>query len=175
MNMKKIKVTFYLLITAIFLQACSGEGFHLRGNDKLPKVEEIFYVEGVPPQSELGQAIGKAIKTAGSQIALDRSQATVLLQITNLQEGKNIAAYSDARTISEYDIFLRFRYKFRSIGETVYYRETEKDVNVSQIQQYDNNFTLGKAAEEETMRKELRRKAARMILTKLRYARVKSK
>lgn len=168
-----LKLKYYLLtfFIATFLQGCSGEGFHLRGNGKLPSIQESFYLEGINLQSPIGIALRDAFKLSGSQIVQDRSQATVLLQISSLVEDKVAAGYSRARKVREYDIFLRLNYSFRSIGKVEYYTPASSSVNLTRTQLYDSDFVLGKTEEEETIRQELRQNAARLILTKLRYSR----
>lgn len=165
------KYFLFSLLIGMLLSACSGEGFHLRGKGKLPSVQESFYLEGINVQSPMGLALQDAFKQSGSKIVQDINQATVLLSISSLIEDKVAAGYSKARKVREYDVFLRFNYSFRSIGETEYYTPASSNVNVTRTQLYDSDFALGKAEEEETIRKELRQNAARLILVKLRYSR----
>ena len=164
------KTSLTLLLVSIFLQACSGESFHLRGQGNVPALQEAFYIEGINLQSPLGIALRNTLKQSGSRIVQDRSQASLLLQISNMREGKTAAGYSRARKVREYDIFLRLNYAFRSINGKDSYTSGNSSVNTSRTQLYDSDFALGKAEEEETIRQELRQNAARLILVKLRYS-----
>jgi len=168
--MPKFKYYLLILFTTLFLQACSGEGFHLRGHGKLPSIQESFYIEGINIQSPVGIALRDAFRQSGSKIVQDISQATVLLKITSLIEDKVAAGYSKARKVREYDVFLKFNFSFRSVGEVEHYTPSSKSINLTRTLLYDSDFALGKAEEEETIRQELRQNAARIILTKLRYS-----
>ena len=165
-----MKALLAFLFISIFLQACSGEGFHLRGHGNVPTLQESFYIEGINIQSPLGLALRNALKQAGSRVTQSRSKASVLLQISNLNEGKTAAGYSRARKVREYDIFLRLDYTFRNINGKDNYIAGGNHINVTRTQLYNSDFALGKAEEEETIKQELRQDAARLILVKLRYS-----
>ncbi len=169
--MQTLRYSFFIVLISLFLHGCSsGEGFHLRGHGNIPSVKESFYIEGINIQSPFGISLRDALNQSGSTIVQDRSQASVILTISNLLEDKVAAGYSRARKVREYDIFLKFHYSFRSAGEVENYTPRSSDINLSRTQLYDSDFALGKAEEEKTIRKELRQNAARLILLKLRYS-----
>jgi outer membrane lipopolysaccharide assembly protein LptE/RlpB len=166
--MKKFCSIFYLVLLSSVLVACSGESFHLRGHGSIPSVNETLYLNGVSRLNPFSIALRDAIKGAGSLVTQNKSQASIQLNVDNINEGKIATGYSRARKVREYDIFLKLNYSFTHLnkGNTVLSKGT---VNLSQTQLYDSDFALGKAEEEELIKQELRRRAAHLILTKLRY------
>lgn len=168
-----LKTSLLILLASIFLQACSGESFHLRGQGNVPTLQESFYIEGVNLTSPLGIALRNTLKQSGSRVVHERNQASLLLQISSVSEGKIAAGYSRARKVREYDVFLRLNYAFRSINGKTNYTSGSNNINTSRTQLYDSDFALGKAEEEEAIRQELRQNAARLILVKLRYSQKK--
>lgn len=171
--MTKLFPLVYIFLLSSVLYSCSGEPFHLRGqNDNdLSHLKEVVYITGINRTSPLGLVLRDALKSLGASITYNKKQASVQLNIQQLNEGKTAAGYSRARKVREYDIFLKLDYAFTRLNhggsETII---TKGKVNVMRTQLYDSDFALAKAEEEETIRQELRANAAHLMFTKLHYS-----
>jgi len=168
--MKKWYKLFLISLLSSLVYSCSGENFHLRGhgNNRALNISETFYIKGVNRSSRFASALYAAIKRSGSAVSNNKSQASIQLDISNINEGKVAAGYSRARKVREYDIFLKLDYRFKRLHHEVGL-VTQGKINVMRTQLYDSDFALGKAEEEETIRQELRNSAAETMLTKLYY------
>jgi len=170
--MKKLYTFFYILLSSSVLYSCSGEPFHFRGQDKndLSNMKEVIYIEGINRTSPLGMALRDSMKSSGASIVYDKSEASIQLDIHQLNEGKTAAGYSRARKVREYDIFLKLHYVFTHLNPSRDKPIAEGHVNIMRTQLYDSDFALAKAEEEETIRQELRANAAHLMFTKLQYS-----
>lgn len=160
--MKKLLLTLNLLV---WLTACGGEPFHLRGEKPLPAVlSQGVYLAGIDPRSDFGIALRDGLEDAGAEIKQDEQAAATTLTILKLDESRSVSGYSSTRQVREFNHFVNvnFRVKARSMAEGV-----ERSVNAERSQVYDGKYVLGTAEEEAVIKEDLRREAVRLILLRL--------
>jgi len=157
------KLKAILLMSILLLQACSSNGFHLRKELDLPKMYQRIQVDNLSYEHNLVKAFELALEESGGQLL---EKAATVIKINNFREGKRTVAYTKERKAREFLLYLKFGYTILASG-----KETKNQrINLDRIFVYDADFALGKAEEEEKIRQELYKEAARLILLKLQYS-----
>ena len=155
-----------LLMSILLLQACSGNSFHLRKELDLPKVYQRIQVDNISYEHNLIKAFELALEESGGQLL---AKAPTIIKINNLREGKRTVAYTKERKAREFLLYLKFGYTISMLG-----KETKNQrISLDRIFVYDADFALGKAEEEDKIRQELYKEAARLMLLKLQYSNAK--
>ena len=153
-------------MSILLLQACSGNSFHLRKELDLPKVYQRIQVDNISYEHNLIKAFELALEESGGQLL---AKAPTIVKINNLREGKRTVAYTKERKAREFLLYLKFGYTISMLG-----KETKNQrISLDRIFVYDADFALGKAEEEDKIRQELYKEAARLILLKLQYSSAK--
>ena len=161
--MFKIKPSAVLLFTVLLLQACSGNGFHLRKNVDLPKTYQRIQVENISYGNSFVKAFELALEESGGKLL---EQAPTKIKINNFREGRRTVAYTKERKAREFLLFLKFDYTITNGTKT----SKKERINLDKIFVYDADFALGKAEEEKQIKQNLYQEAARLIMLKLQYA-----
>jgi len=161
--MFKIKPSAVLLFTVLLLQACSGNGFHLRKNVDLPKTYQRIQVENISYENSFVKAFELALEESGGKLL---EQAPTKIKINNFREGRRTVAYTKERKAREFLLFLKFDYTITNGTKT----SKKERINLDKIFVYDADFALGKAEEEKQIKQNLYQEAARLIMLKLQYA-----
>jgi len=155
-----------LLMSILLLQACSGNSFHLRKELDLPKMYQRIQVDNISYEHNLIKAFELALEESGGQLL---AKAPTIVKINNLREGKRTVAYTKERKAREFLLYLKFGYTISMLG-----KETKNQrISLDRIFVYDADFALGKAEEEDKIRQELYKEAARLMLLKLQYSSAK--
>lgn len=148
------------------LQSCS---FHLRETTPLAKAFKQLQIVGATENNALYNALQTAIEEAGGQVdASSKAQ----IRLSNIREGKRIAAYNSERKARIYLLYLKLNYAIfveSATGEKNSFVPRQR-INLDKTFLYDANFALGKVKEEEQIRESLYAEAARLILLRIRSA-----
>ena len=152
---------------SLLLQACSGNGFHLRKETDLPKMFQRIQVDNISNEHNLVKAFELALEASGGQLL---ANAPTIVTINNFREGKRTVAYTKERKAREFLLYLKFAYSITVAGQTVEKDAKNQRINLDRIFVYDADFALGKAEEEKQIRQELYKEAARLMLLKLQYS-----
>ena len=165
--MLKVKVLSQiniLLVVFLLLQACSGNGFHLRKELDLPQKFQRIQIENLSYENSFVKALEAELEESGGQL-LEKAPTKII--INNFREGKRVIAYTDERKAREFLLSLKFEYL---ISSTVKDSPIKHRINLDRVFIYDSDFALGKAEEESKIRQNLYKEAARLILLKLQYS-----
>lgn len=157
------------LLFVPLLTACTGGGFHLRDNVRLPAVFQPMVLQGVPANSAFAVALRKAFESGGNELLLTTHNVNDYAQlfITDYQENKRVVGYGQNREVREFLIFTKFQYEVRAKNGEILLPKQRLQVDKTQI--YDSEFVLGKTEEERVIRDDLRNDLARKVLIRLRY------
>ncbi len=158
-------------MSILLLQACSSTGFHLRGERDLPQKYQRIQVDNISYEHNLVKAFELALEESGGELV---ENAATVIKINNFREGKRTVAYSKERKARQFLLYLKFGYTIavtgKVSGKTVEKETKNQRINVDRIFVYDADFALGKAEEEQKIRQELYKEAARLMLLKLQYS-----
>lgn len=151
------------------LSACTGGGFHLRGNVPLPAVFQTMALQGIAADSDFALTLRKAFADSRYTLQLNTNNEHARLVIIDYQEGKRVVGYGRSREVREFLLFITLDYEVRAANGELLLPKQRLQVDKTQI--YDSEFVLGKTEEERVIRKDLRDDLARKILVRLRYGR----
>lgn len=149
------------------LSACTGGGFHLRGNVPLPSLFQTMALQGIAVDTDFALALRKAFEDSGHELQLSTNNEHARLVIIDYQEGKRVVGYGRSREVREFLLFITFDYEVRAANGKQLLPMQRLQVDKTQI--YDSEFVLGKTEEERVIRQDLRADLARKILVRLRY------
>ena len=156
----------YTFFAMFLLQACSGNGFHLRENVDLPSRYQKIKLENISYGNNFVKTFEEALEESGGELV--NSSSNTIIKINNFREGKRVIAYTSTRKAREFLLSLKFDYSIKSIKNSVLSSEKYR-INLDRVFIYDADFALGKEEEESKIRQNLYEEAARIILLKLQY------
>lgn len=147
-----------LLVGCTLLHGC---GFSLRGSGG-DRLTQRIYVQG---NLEYTRLLHDALRTAGAQVVATRSEAEQVLRILGVRERLHTASISRIGTTAELELQLRVDYDLvKSDGSVLL---PPRRIELRQEYFNDEINILGRDAEEELLRKELREQAVQRILRRL--------
>ncbi len=159
----KFLVVFVLLQSLFMLSACSGNSFHLRKNIDLPKAVQQVQLTGLNNEHGLYKVFDIALEESGGQLL---KKASTIINISGLREDKRVVSYTRTRKVREYLVFLKLDYSVQINSQ----KASEKlRIRLDRSFIYDANFALGKVEEEDKIREDLQKEAARIIMLRLQY------
>lgn len=170
---------WYWLAPLAWTLALAGCGFtlsdarHSRLNQPLHiSISSVIFDRLLPAQrgfveakADLNRQLRAEVLAAGGTVVDDRTRAAGHLEIDNLGEGARLASLSRIGTATEFELVLGLRYRLVAAnGEVLLPFQT-----LSLRQDYFNDEinVLGRSAEEEIIRRDLRAEAVRRILRKV--------
>ena len=163
-----------LMLTLLLLQACSGNGFHLRESVALTPQNKLIYLQNLPAENEFSDVFEAVLEEAGGALVETATEASSVIDFRSYEQGRRVVAYTSDRRAREYLLFLKFAYSISDSVTAHNKKRLEKlpkrRVNIDRTYLYDPDFALGKAEEEKQVIKTLYEEAARLILLRLKYA-----
>ncbi len=157
-------------LAILFLQACSGNGFHLRKNIDLPSPYQKIQLESISYESEFVKAFEVALEEAGGELVKNTSRSPLtIIKINNFRESKRVIAYTSTRKAREFLLSLKFDYSIFPDESSDKKMGKNHRISLDRVFIYDAEFALGKEEEEGKIKKNLYEEAARLILLKLQY------
>ena len=154
-------------VMLVLLAGC-GEPFHLRGNAPMPSLQQGVYLQGMATPAEFEQALRQGLERAGASIKQDPKAAQVTVTVNSYDEKRTVSGYSSTRQVREFNHALDVG--VRVSGEGVNDPAEVRSVHVERTQIYDGTRVLGSSEEEATIKQELQREAARLLLLRVRAA-----
>ena len=174
--MSKIFFSLKLILLLLYVQGCSGNGFHLRKNiDLAPQYSKVL-LQGSAVESEFNTIFTDALSEAGGNIVNDEKQAKSTIVFSKFEEGRRVIAYTSDRRAREYLVYLKIEYSVRQSTLQSKKKTLKGDVlhkwriNIDRSYLYDPDFALGKAEEEKRVKQALYEEATRLILLRLKYS-----
>ncbi len=105
--MSKIFFSLKLILLLLFIQGCSGNGFHLRKNVNLASQYSKVQLQGITEDSEFKPFFANALSEAGGNIVSDEKLAKSTIVFTKFEEGRRVIAYTSDRRAREYLVYLK--------------------------------------------------------------------
>jgi LPS-assembly lipoprotein len=151
-----------LMITASLLQGC---GFQLRGGVELAPQLQVTYLKSSNPYSGVTAALRDSLRAAGARLVEDPGEATAILVIHDERSTRRVLSVGSTGRTSEYELFEEVTFSLSdSRGQTLLEAQT---LRLTRDLVFDETEVLGKAAESEQTREQMRRSLARQILTRI--------
>jgi len=165
---RRSPLLIFTFLAILFLQACSGNDFHLRKNVDLPIDYQKIKLENISYENNFVKIFEEILEESGGKLVSDSVSTSTTIRINNFREGKRIIAFTKDRKAREFLLSLKFDYTIKPTKKRVLSNKNYR-INLDRVFIYDANFALGKEEEETKIKKNLYREAARLILLKLQY------
>lgn len=164
---KSLGYTRYLIagLTVALMLAVSACGFHLRGEVKLAPQLARIHIAGADLYDPLVRDLTRALTSAGSTVVADPSEATAILDIVRNSASRRVLSVQTTGKVQEYELYqtLEFRVHDPAGVELLDMQRLE----LTRDYLFDANDVLGKAGEEETLRRDMRRDLVRLAMLRL--------
>lgn len=151
-------------LTVLTSATLCGCGFQLAGSGELPNVLATTYVQTTTPNSEFYDSLRDTLRSRGLEVVGTPERAGARLIITEDSTGQRVLSVSARNTPREYEIFYVVTFALQAGTESLI--EPEQLV-VTRSYTYDETQVLGKAREEQILRRSLAEDLARRVLRRI--------
>jgi LPS-assembly lipoprotein len=149
---------FLLLAFASLLTSC---GFHLRGDPAVPPEMARTYIATDDRYSLFYRTFRRQLENAGAELVESPVEATAELAILTDDTGQRVLSVSARNVPTEFEVYYTVYYTVRS-GERVLLGPQQH--TLTRDYTYDETRVLGKAREEELLRKAIVEDLVRLVL-----------
>lgn len=165
-----------LVLLALVLAGC---GFHLRGTQTLDEALAVVAVRDVGKSAqrrtagsttwyggerdELKRVVVQALTDGGATVA---DEAPLVIELLGEEVKRRTAAIGVSANAAEYQLDYLLRYRVVTAENSVLIPETQ--IQRDRTYRYDEKSPMGSAEEEALLRREMRRTAARQLVTQYR-------
>lgn len=152
----------YRLAAVLFVfVALGGCGFQLQGAVTVPEAMEKTYIDAVDIYSPFYQEMRRSLVTAGVDVVESRDAATAVFSILFDETGQRVLSVSARNTPAEYEVFYTVAYALAANGESLL---PQQDLTLVRAYVYDETLVLGKAEEEQLLRRAIVDDMVRLVL-----------
>jgi LPS-assembly lipoprotein len=150
-----------VLILPLLLTAC---GFHVRGAANLPPEISVVYIDSVNRYSEFYQALVTEIRGSRLTLADNSEKADTVIRVSQDISGRRVLSVSARNVPTEFEVSYTVRFSVFMEGEEVL---TPKQLVRIREYTYDETLVLGKAREEEVLRRAIAADLVGMVIQHL--------
>ena len=152
-----------LRFPAILLGAAllSGCGFHVQGAVTVPESMDKTYIDAVDVYSPFYQEMQRRLQAAGVDVVDTEDAATAVFSIVFEETGQRVLSVSARNTPAEFEVFYTVAYALAANGESLL---PQQDLTLVRAYVYDETLVLGKAEEEELLRRAIVDDMVRIVL-----------
>jgi LPS-assembly lipoprotein len=133
----------------------AGCGFHLRGQEALPRAMQVTYIQGKNRFDEMNDDFRAALESHGARVTNDREEATAILRIQDSRKDRDVLSVDLAGKVLE--IKLRRMVRFVVVHADNRPLIDSQTVTVSRDFVFSKDDILAKEREAELINDELRR------------------
>ncbi len=151
-----IRIAAFLALSLI--SAC---GFQLQGAVSVPESMERTYIDAIDPYSLFYTELKASLAAAGVEVVNDLNTATAVFSLRFDETGQRVLSVSARNTPAEFEVFYTIQYALESDGEALL---PQQDLTLTRYYVYDETRVLGKAREEELLRKAIVDDMVRIVL-----------
>ncbi|HVF34215.1 MAG TPA: LPS assembly lipoprotein LptE [Candidatus Saccharimonadia bacterium] len=149
----------------------TGCGFELRDEVALPPALDRLRIDSPDPYGPLERDLTAALKRAGA-VVVDDAAGVAVVRIPVDAIATEPLSVSDAARVREY--LVRYRVELEIVDAANRVLIPLAPIELTRDYSYDETQALGAAAEEELLRKELRREMVQQLLRRIETARAPS-
>jgi len=165
MNQSVLKNVFITLMLSCLVTAC---GWHLRGQVDVPVAYRILDLQANKASPLSQKMLRQSFLSNGITLSED---APYILTITNEQSDRRTLAVTSNAKASEYELIETL--SFKVVDSENQLESNDIDVTSYRTLQYDASAEIGKAQEEQNLRREMKQSNAYNILLRLKAVKLK--
>ncbi len=133
----------------------------MRGAVTVPERVQRTYIDAVDPYSLFYQEFRSSLTAAGVNVVESPDAATAVFSLLFDETGQRVLSVSARNTPAEFEVFYTIEYALVSEGESLL---PQQDLTLTRYYVYDETLVLGKAREEELLRRALVDDLVRIVL-----------
>jgi LPS-assembly lipoprotein len=152
-------------LMATLMLAVSACGFHLRGEVELAPQLARVHILGGDIYDPLVRDLARALASAGSVVVEDAEEATAILHILENTGKRRVLSVQTTGKVQEYELYQILEFRVRDPAG-VQLLDTQR-LEITRDYLFDANDVLGKAGEEESLRRDMRRDLVRLAMLRL--------
>jgi LPS-assembly lipoprotein len=146
------------------LAAVAGCGFHLERAGHLPPAFAATYIESADRYTEFHQALGEALRAAGSRVVGHGDDAGATVEVLGDDTGQRVLSVSASNRPTEYDVYYTVRYRVRIGSREALAPQT---LTLTRDYSFDATAILAKEQEQDTIRAALAHDIAALVMRRL--------
>lgn len=139
----------------------AGCGFQMRGAVTVPESVQRTYIDAVDPYSLFYQEFRSSLRAAGVDVVESPDAATAVFSLLFDETGQRVLSVSARNTPAEFEVFYTIRYALAGESESLL---PQQDLTLTRYYVYDETIVLGKAREEELLRRAIVDDLVRIVL-----------
>ncbi|MFN2309168.1 MAG: LPS assembly lipoprotein LptE [Gammaproteobacteria bacterium] len=152
-------------LMAVLLLGLSACGFHLRGDVKLAPALAKVHIQGGDVYDPLVRDLVRALSAAGSTVVEEPGAASAVLQVLSNRGDRRVLSVQTTGRVQEYELYQTFEFRVRDAAGAELLSAQRLELTRDYL--FDADDVLGKAGEEETLRRDMRRDLVRLVLLRL--------
>jgi len=146
------------------LALIGGCGFQLQGAVTVPETMERTYIDAVDPYSLFYTEFSRRLAAAGIDVVDSPDAATAVLSLLSDETGQRVLSVSARNTPTEFEVFYTIEYALVSDGEASL---PQQSLTLTRDYIYDETVVLGKAREEDLLRRAIVEDMVRIVLKQI--------
>lgn len=162
--MRKVARLLTGLLTVLLTVLLAGCGFKLRDEVALPSALARLRIDTPDPYGPLERDLAAALERAGAEVVDDASGVAVVRIPLDALVTEPLSV-SEAARVQEY--LVRYRAELEVMDAAMSVLIPLAPIELTRDYSYDETQALGAAAEEELLRKELRREMVQQVLRRI--------
>lgn len=162
--------TFFVFIMLALVALQASCGFHLRGVVGLSDHITPVFLDLSTSDDELGRELQNLLSSSGENaLAASSVEAKTVLNISNVQKKQRVVAVDSLGRAREYELNYQFHYELKKAAEADAQLEIIKTntVKLKRDLLFDSDSVLAVGHEKQTLYKDMRKDAARVVLRQL--------
>lgn len=150
-----------VLVLFFFVASC---GFRIQGALTTPAVMQHTYIATDDSYSQFYRELRTQLRAAGVNVVDSAAESTATLSILYDRTDQRVLSVSARNVPTEFEVYYTVRYAIDA-GESGLL--PTQDLTVTRDYTYDSRLVLGKAREEEVLRKDIVRDLVRIVLKQI--------
>jgi len=146
------------------LALIGGCGFQLQGAVTVPETMERTYIDAVDPYSLFYTEFSRRLAVAGIDVVDSPDAATAVLSLLSDETGQRVLSVSARNTPTEFEVFYTIEYALVSDGGASL---PQQSLTLTRDYIYDETVVLGKAREEDLLRRAIVEDMVRIVLKQI--------
>jgi LPS-assembly lipoprotein len=151
-------------VALLLLAVLSGCGFHLRGDVKYPAGMATTYIEATDRYTPFYQELRATLREGGVALTSDAANAGAIVRVLSDETGQRVLSVSVRNTPLEYEVYYVIRYSLEIGGKEAL---SAQRLALTREYTYDETLVLGKAEEEDTLRRALAQDLVGLVTRRL--------
>jgi len=153
-----------LCLAAVLLLSLAGCGFHFRGNPEFPPQMAVVHIDAVDRYSLFYRELVTVLRRSDIRIANDPVEARTIIRIRSDDTGRRLLSVTARNVPAEYEVYYRIRFSVDVDGvEAV----PPEQFVLARDFTFDETKVLGKANEEENIRRAIARDLVGLVTRRL--------